>query len=316
MSVDSGKITRRIYHVPGIESIGPAVCAIGAFDGVHLGHRYLIESMIEDARKRGVSSVIVTFDIDPDELFLPHERIRKLLSNQDRLEKLSGLGADYLYVLPFTHEFASTSTTRFLRDYLTTFMELRCIHVGYDFRFGAGKDGDVASLRLWGANRGCECKGYELLVLGDEPVTATRIRNLITQGEVARAGRLLGYTPYVTGIVEHGRGEGGKKFNIPTANVVYDTPYVPVKDGVYAGYVGFDGVDHPAAINVGIPPTFADRSVYCLEPHILDFEGNLYGRTVSVSFVERLRDLQVFTSTEELERVIGGNIQWVRENLM
>ena len=308
--------TKKVVYEPGIESIGQAVCAIGAFDGVHKGHQFIIGSMIDDAHERGVASVIVTFDIDPDELFLPPERVRKLLSNEDRMERLCALGADYLYVLPFTFDFAALSSEEFLDGCLGAFMDLQRIHVGFDFRFGAKNSGTVETIQEWGERHGCVCHGYDLLIEEGDPVTATRIRNLLAEGDAATATKLLGYAPYVTGTVVHGRGEGGKDFDIPTANVVYDTPYCAIADGVYAGYVRFDGVDHPAAINMGIPPTFADRAVCRLEPHILDFDGDIYGREVSVAFVERLRDEMVFKDTDELKRVIGADIARCRELLM
>lgn len=304
-----------IRWIKKTRNIGPAICAIGAFDGVHAGHRFLIQSMVEDAHRRGTASVVVTFDVDPDELFLDRSKVRKLLSNEDRIERLANLGADYVLVLPFTCEFAAHTFDSFLMEYLLTSMELECIHVGYDFRLGAGTDGDVGNLRDWGRARGCGCVGYDLLRIGNEPVTATRIRELIGHGQVAKAADLLGYPFYITGVVHHGRGEGGERFDIPTANVFWEVPYTPVLDGVYAGYVKVDGVRYPAAINMGVPPTFKERTDCRLEPHLLDFTGDLYGKTVSVSFVERLRDLKAFSSEEELRETIGANIEWVREHL-
>lgn len=206
------------------DNIGKAVCAIGAFDGVHLGHRFLIESMCADAHQRGVASVIVTFDIDPDELFFDKSHVRKLLSNEDRFKHLSTLGADYLLVLPFTREFAANTTEEFLDNYLLNFMDLVCIHVGFDFKLGANSDGNVSWLSTWGDAHSCDCIGYDLFMLGGEPVTATRIRELIGHGRVADASRLLDYPFYITGTVVHGRGEGASRFDIPTANVCWDVP--------------------------------------------------------------------------------------------
>lgn len=297
------------------DSLGEVSCAIGAFDGVHKGHRYLITKMVEDARTRGVRSVIITFDRDPDELFCQRDSIRKLLSNDDRIELLSQLGADYLYVLPFTHEFAAHDMLAFLETYLTAYMQPRCIHVGNDFRLGSKASGNVESLTRWGDGNGCRCVGYDLYVEDGSVVTATRIRNLIEQGDVARAADLLGRDHFVRGIVEHGRGEGGARFDIPTANVdTGDVPYVHLKEGVYAGYVTVDGVRYKAAINVGKPPTFSNATSV-LEPHILDFDEDIYGREVVVSYHERLRDLIVFKSDEELVETVKANITWVRENL-
>lgn len=306
-------MTKIVHYTQGMENIGDAVCAIGAFDGVHTGHCFLIKSMVADASLRGCTSVIVTFDIDPDELFKESSQIRKLLSNEDRLQGLSALGADYVLVVPFTRENASLPYEVFLDTVINGFMQCKAVHVGYDFRFGAGAKGNVEAITAWGASHDCGCKGYELWSIAGHPVSATRIRELLGAGEVTAAYSLLGRDHFMRGIVEHGRG-AGRGFGIPTANMRCNTPYTPVKEGVYGGYVEVDGTRYPAAINVGLAPTFEDaKSV--LEPHLIGFEGDLYGKEVIVSFVARLRDLVKFNSTNELIATVTANIAWVREHL-
>ncbi|NTU89458.1 MAG: riboflavin biosynthesis protein RibF, partial [Actinobacteria bacterium] len=270
-------------------------------------------SMIDDAKRRGVSSVIVTFDRDPDEFFSQKRQVRKLLSNKDRIDLLATLGADYVLCVPFGEETAVLSYQEFIEAVLCSFMNPKCFHVGCDFKLGSHALGNVCTMTQWGTLRECECVGYDLLRIGDHPVTATRIRELLAEGDVAGASLLLGRDHYVRGIVEHGRG-AGKGFGIPTANVSMSVSYTPIKDGVYAGYVTCDGESHKAAISVGLSPTFQDARC-TLEPHLVDFDGDLYGKEVTVSFVARLRDLIEFTSTEELISTINANIEWVRKNL-
>lgn len=297
--------------------IGDAVCTIGAFDGVHRGHRYLFSATIRDARRRGVPSVILTFDPDPDELFLPSARVHKLLNNEDRLSYLTKFGADFVVSLPFNRELAAHSTEAFLKKYVfPTFMP-KAIHVGADFKLGAGNAGNVAELRQLGSVRGrsWEVTGYDLLCNQASPVSATRIRHLlIDEGDCRSANDLLRRAHFVRGTVVRGR-QKGRTFGFPTANVALDYPYVVPAEGVYAGLVLLDGTVWPAAINVGVPRTFADEpNCASIEANLVGFSGDIYGREVAVAFVEKLRGQQKFPSLEALMETVNANIDWVRRN--
>lgn len=299
--------------------IGDAVCTIGAFDGVHRGHRFLFSATVADARRRGLPSVIMTFDPDPDELFLPRERVHKLLNNEDRLAYLRGFGADYVMSVPFTRELAANTTESFLRDVVSPVFAPRAIHVGSDFRLGAGNAGNVAELRALGRRSRktkCEVFGYDLLCNESAPVSATRIRHLlIDQGDCAGAARLLCRPHFVRGRVEHGR-QQGRGFGFPTANVALDYPYVVPAEGVYACLVLVGGTVWPAAVNVGVPRTFSGEE-HCgsIEANLLGFSGDIYGEQVAVAFVERLRGQRSFSSLDELIATVEGNIAWVGEHL-
>jgi riboflavin kinase / FMN adenylyltransferase len=307
-------MTKTVFYQEGIENIGDAVVAIGAFDGVHMGHRYLIDAMNADASRRGCASVIVTFDIDPNELFLESTQVRKLLSNDDRIAFLCDLGVDYVYVIPFTHMLASLPYEAFLEQVLGSSMNVRGIHVGSGFRFGSNAEGDVTALKIWGKDRNCACFAYDLWRIAGNPVSATRIRELLAQGEVTAASTLLGRDHFMRGQVEHGRGMG-REFGVPTANVRCTVPYALLRDGVYGGYVEVGSDRYAAAISCGYAPTF-DDAASVLEPHLIDFEGDLYGREVKVVFAVRLRDLVKFDSTDELIATVKSNIAWVREHLV
>ncbi len=347
--------------------IGEAVCTIGAFDGIHRGHRFLFSRTVLDARRRGLPSVIMTFDPDPDELFLPFSKIFKLLNNEDRLSYLTNFGADFVLSVPFTRSLAAKSAESFLRDVVTPVFKPRAIHVGSDFKLGAGNAGNVDELRKLGTRRSAKCEvfGYDLVCNVSEPVTATRVRRLlIDEGNCAAASQLLCRSHFVRGTVEKGRQKGrefgfptanvridypllidegncaaasqllcrshfvrgtvekgrqkGREFGFPTANVRIDYPYVVPAEGVYAGLVLVDDVDTvwPAAVNVGVPRTFADEeNCASIEAHMLGFEGDLYGREVSVAFVERLRGQQAFASIDELMATVNSNIAWTAEHL-
>lgn len=303
---------------PSPAFIGDAVCTIGAFDGVHRGHRFLFSATVADARRRGIPSVIVTFDPDPDELFLPRERVFKLLNNEDRLAYLRHFGADFVLSVPFTRGLAANTAESFLRDVVGRVFKPRAIHVGSDFRLGANNAGNVAELRSLGTRRSSKCEvfGYDLLCNESAPVSATRVRRLlIDEGDCAQAAQLLCRPHFVRGTVVKGR-QKGREFGFPTANVQLDYPYVVPAEGVYACLFLVDGTVWPAAVNVGVPRTFAsEQGCGSIEANIVGFDADIYGREVAVAFVERLRGQQGFSSVEELVAMIHANAQWVERNL-
>lgn len=292
------------------------VCAIGAFDGLHRGHRALLARARERARALGCRLAAVTFSPDPSRV-LSREPSADLLSVHDRSVFLLASGVDALVELRFTPEFAALPYERFVREGLGGLMDVRGIVVGSDFRLGAGGAGDVAALTRLGREDGFEVEGMELADEGGSPISASRTRALLAAGRVEGAAALLGRCHYVTGVVEHGRGEG-TGFGFPTANVrVREGACLPA-EGVYAGLVCVSGRDalraYPAAINVGRPRTFApgEEGEAFLEATLLGFGGDLYGERVSVVFARWLREPRTFPSVEELERVVLSNVDWVR----
>ncbi len=294
-----------------------AVCAIGAFDGVHLGHRALIARAREEALARGDEFVVVTFSPDPSTVLCPGHPQKMLLADEDRLNTLRSIeGVDRVAVLDFTPELAALPYERFVRETLGALVDLDAIVVGSDFRLGAGGAGTVEALSELGRADGFDVIGMDLLDEGGSPVTATRIRGLLAEGRVEAAAGLLGRCHLVAGTVEHGRGEG-TSFGFPTANVrVADGLCLPA-EGVYAGYVTHGGSAWPAAVNVGKPRSFSpgEEGESFLEATLLGFSGDLYGAVVGVSFVRWLREPRSFSSVEELERVVLENVSWVRATL-
>lgn len=165
-------------------------CAFGVFDGVHRGHQFIIDCAQKEATERGCTCAIITFDHDPDELFCP-DKLDKIMTNGERIEALSNLGADYVIVIPFTREFASQSPEEFLASMFGGSLPA-AIHIGCDFRFGACARGTLATLEEWGSANGVHVVGHELLEVDGAPVTSTRIRKLMAQGDIEEAEKLLG----------------------------------------------------------------------------------------------------------------------------
>lgn len=295
--------------------LGDAVCTIGAFDGVHKGHRFLFSATIKEARERGAASVIVTFDPDPDELFCPRERVRKLLNNEDRMNLLTSFGADAVFVVPFTRDLAAHNTDRFMNEVLGSFQRTVSVHVGSNFCLGAGNAGNVEVLTQLGKDCGFEVHGHSLRCADDAPLSATRIRDLVASGQVEQAADYLCRPHFLRGQVVQGRHEG-RVFGFPTANVRVDYPYVLPAEGVYSGLVEVNGRAWPAAINVGIPRTFAaEPGCAYMEANMLGFSGDIYDAQVGVAFTRFLRPQQAFASQEELIATVMHNIDQAREEL-
>ncbi|MBQ9041935.1 MAG: riboflavin biosynthesis protein RibF [Eggerthellaceae bacterium] len=288
-----------------------ASCAFGVFDGLHTGHQYLIRCAIE-TRPAENRSIAMTFDIDPDEVFHP-DRLKKLMRNPDRLAALEESGVDDVVAFPFTKELFTLEPMSFLESAFPAGAPSH-LHVGEDFRFGAKAAGTVETLREWGARVGCAIHAHHLVSADGKPITATRIRLLLLEGNVREAARLLGHPYSLRETVRKGRGEGAD-FGFATANLVVKPHDRVLGEGVYAAYALVGGESYKAAVSVGVSPTFESSSTANMEAHILDFEGNLVDRDIVLQFVEYLRPMIKFDSTEELIATVMSNIEWVRENL-
>lgn len=294
------------------ELFANASCAFGVFDGVHTGHRFLLDCARKTAQESQGRSVALTFDIDPDEVFHP-QRLKKLMTNEHRLLLLSRCGVDAVVVLAFTRQFASHEPRTFLEQTFKHFLPA-FLHVGYDIKFGARTSGTVRDLDAWGKLSGTCVLAHGLKTIDALPVSATRIRLLLEQGSVEEANRLLGRPYSLTGKVLPGRGEGAD-MGFRTANLQVSEQLRTLGDGVYAGWACVVGARYKAAINMGVAASFADRSTATCEVHLLDFEGDLYGMPIKVEFLHRLRSMRVFDDIDELIGEVKRNISWIRTHL-
>ena len=291
------------------------VVTIGAYDGVHVGHQALISRVRAMAGELGLASAVVTFDRHPATVVRPHSAPRLLTDLEQKLELLAATGADTCVVVPFDEERSRESAEDFVREILVGCLEARAVVVGHDFHFGHRRRGDVALLQRMGAELGFDVLGISLVAEGPggEPVSSTRIRDLIGAGEVERAAALLGRHHEVRGTVERGDARG-QSLGYPTANVSVPPEVLLPADGIYAGwYVRAGGGVHAAALSLGRRPTFyedADTSV--LEAHLLDFDGDLYGERARVRFVARLRGEERFDSGAALVAQMARDVEAAR----
>ncbi len=308
------------------------VCVIGVFDGLHLGHQELLERAARDAAERGDKLAVLTFTPDPADVLAGPTPSSKLLSDEGRVNALLAFDGDCpdvssVVCIDFDREFASLTWTEFAGEALGLIFGdefedyFEAVFVGSDFRFGAHGEGDLELFQRVGDIRDYDVTGVDLLEQGGAPVTATRIRGLVHAGRVEEAAGLLGRPHMVVGRVEHGRGEGAS-FGFPTANIVCDPSACVPEQGVYAGFVTIADEDgarsaYPAAINVGLPPSFEGEAPEgtLLEANLIGFDGDLYGSKACVSFVRWLRDSRSFSTLEELERTVLGNIDWTGRSL-
>ncbi len=300
---------RIVTWSPTVAHLGQCHVAMGVFDGVHLGHQTLITDCVVGARSAGVCGGVVTFDRDPDLVVTPDSAAPQLLPLSQKLHEILNLDVDFILVIPFDAHMATLPPERFLDEVLLTASSPSLIHVGHDFRFGRYAEGDVATLRELGGPRGLSVADRELVMSDGEPITSTRIRQLVTSGDVVAARNLLGRSHRVSGTVTRGRGAGAD-LGFRTANLRPTEHAALPADGVYAGFVRVGEARYPAGISVGVPPTFKEASDL-LEAHLIGFEGDLYGKDVIVEFVRRIRAQRAFDSMPELTQAISADIELI-----
>jgi riboflavin kinase/FMN adenylyltransferase len=297
---------------------------IGAYDGVHLGHRAVIAEVRRLAAERGLATAVVTFDRHPASVVRPESAPRLLTDLDQKLELLAGTGIDYCLVITFDEARSREPAEEFVREVLSGCLGAREVVVGEDFHFGHGRKGNVALLREMGAELGFAVDGVDLVdsagvpaaAADGAPVSSTRIRHALVEGDLALANALLGRPHEVRGVVAHGD-ERGRELGFPTANVSVPGDILLPADGIYAGWFERgDGDIHPTAISLGRRPTFyVEAHASLLEAHLLDFSGDLYDERVKVRFVERLRGEVRFDSVEALVDQMGRDCDQARDIL-
>jgi len=276
----------------------PSVLTIGVFDGVHLGHQYLVDRLIDSARRTGCLAGVVTFDCHPDEVLVLDKDIRYLTAPDEKLNLLATLGLDFVVNLPFTRDMAQTTAREFVIS-LFEGLQMRELWIGPDFALGRDRKGDARYLESLADEMGFRLHRLQPLMRSGRVISSSRIRRLIRQGAVSEAADLLGRYPSVSGLVVPGA-RRGHRLGFPTANLNLDERLVVPATGVYAARVQWDGVNHDGVVSIGTRPTFEDRSEPILEAYVLDFTGDLYGQSLRVEFVERLRPELRFDSAEAL----------------
>jgi riboflavin kinase/FMN adenylyltransferase len=301
----------------GLEEIPPApvpaAVSIGVFDGVHRGHQALLARNVDAARAGGLRSVAVTFDPHPAEVVRPDAVPAMLATLDRRVELLTGLGVDSVAVVRFDRAFSLLSPEEFFRAVLVERLGARAVLQGENFRFGHRGAGDLDTLRALAEPEGISVQTVGLAESGGVAISSTEIRRLLGEGDVGRAAELLGRPHRVPGKVVRGDGRG-RGMGYPTANLDPPPRFAVPADGVYAGYCLVAGQPWPAAISVGVNPTFGG-SARQVEAYLLDADVDLYGMAVELDFVARLRGMVTFGSAAELARAIEADVAATRTAL-
>lgn len=277
----------------------PLALTIGFFDGVHLGHRYLVSELSEFAKKRGFASAVLTFRTHPRQV-LHSDYIPSLLTTADeKIALLKETGVDYVVMTEFTQELSMLTAQNFMRllhDKLNVF----CLMIGYDHRFGHNRSEKFEDYVRFGNEIGIEVVQSSPLVVDGINVSSSVVRNTISEGDVAKAAKLLGREYTLTGNVVKGF-QVGRTIGFPTANIAYDDCRMLPKDGVYAVRVTVESRTYPAMLYIGSRPTVNTGKI-SVEAYLFDFSDDIYGKEVKVNFVERIRESIKFDSVEELKK--------------
>ncbi|PKM79888.1 MAG: riboflavin biosynthesis protein RibF [Firmicutes bacterium HGW-Firmicutes-14] len=298
-----------VYHgIKVMDKSKNIVIALGNFDGVHLGHRELIRRTREIAETEKGIPAVFTFDPHPMKVLQPDRYPPMLLSREEKINILSGLGIRLLIITPFSKDISMLSPEAFVNEILVDRLNVRAVIVGYNYNFGYRGEGNVETLRHLTENRGIRTVVVSPVKLHGVEVSSTLIRRLLLEGKVFEAAEYLGYHPFVTSRVVEGD-RRGRELGFPTANMDLPADILVPANGVYAVRVYLNGSILKAIANIGIKPTFqADRPIN-LEVHCLGFSGNLYGELIKVEFIKRIRGEQAFSSAGELTRRIRKDME-------
>lgn len=291
----------------------PRAVSIGKFDGVHRGHQAVIHELSE--LHPDAELTVVTFDRHPKQLLAPEVAPLPLVSTEQKIELLGAAGVERVVVIPFTQEFADLSPEVFARDVLAQGLSAAAVLVGRDFRYGHEGAGTYATLVAEGAEFGFHVHTVaDVKHDGDERISSTRIRRLLSEGEPGKAAELLGRNHRVRSTVVSGH-QRGRELGYPTANL--DNPvegFVP-RDGVYATWALVAGQRYPAATSIGVNPTFGDVAHRIIESHLFGFSGVIYGEKIEVEFVDYIRPMNKFSSADALADQMAADALQIRQIL-
>lgn len=295
---------------------------IGNFDGVHRGHRALVEAISNWKRSQGpndeTKTIVMTFDPHPIEVLRPGVTVPRLTTTAEKIRLLQNLGVDEVKVIPFTPDFSRTPAREFFESVLLKDLHVGFLAVGHNFYFGHNREGTPGKVVDWSEELGITAELVNPIESDGGPISSSRIRQLIEGGQMVPVSRLLGRDYSVTGEVAHGD-KRGRQLGFPTANIYPQVtgsgrPCLPAK-GVYLSSATVEGKTFASITNVGVKPTVANNSGLVIETHLLDYNGDLYGKLMTVEFRDRLRDEKKFNSLDELRLQIQSDTTLAKTRL-
>jgi riboflavin kinase/FMN adenylyltransferase len=298
------QVFRNINELSGL--VNPVI-TIGTFDGVHLGHRKIIERINQIAKEKNGQSVIITFHPHPRFVINPEDTSLKLISTVDeKVRLLESCGVDVAVIIPFSREFSEQSPEDYIENFLVKYFHPSCIVIGYDHKFGRDRKGDFAMLQRFKEQFNYDLVEISKQNLDDITISSTKIRHALLAGEITKANELLGYNYSISGLVIKGL-QNGRKLGYPTANMqlIEPTKLTP-QNGIYAVYVYVEGVKYAGMLSIGFNPTFGGK-VVSVEVNILNFDQDIYGQMITIEFVKYIRSEKKFDNLQDLIKAIDND---------
>lgn len=279
------------------------VVTIGTFDGVHAGHRKIIERLVNSAKANNLDSVVLTFFPHPRMVLQQDSDIQLINTIEERVQLLEGTGIDHLVIHPFTHQFSRLTALEFVRDVLVQKLKAKKIIIGYDHRFGRNRTANIEDLKKFGEEFDFEVEEINKQEVEEVAVSSTKVRNALTEGEVDKANNYLTHPFLLTGKIVKGRGIG-KDLGFPTANLQIEEDYKLIpKNGVYTVRAKIDGEMKFGMMNIGTNPTVGGKEK-TIETNFFKVDKDLYGKTIQIEMLKRIRDEKKFASVEELKKAM------------
>ncbi|MES2762985.1 MAG: bifunctional riboflavin kinase/FAD synthetase [Bacteroidota bacterium] len=299
----------RVYHhISELSSLTDTIVTIGTFDGVHIGHQKIIKHLVELKKKQGGEIVLFTFAPHPRKVLFPEQTDLKLITTtEEKCELLKQFGIDHVLVYPFTKAFSQMNAQDYISDIIAKGLKTKTLVIGYDHRFGSNREGNIETLKQLAPVYGFNVEEIPAQEINQLNISSTRIRKAIDEGDIQTANEFLGYSFYVTGIVVKGK-QLGRTIGYPTANIfVEDKDKLIPKIGVYAVNVILNDVKYKGMLNVGVNPTTDTDNKIKIEVNIFEFDQEIYGETLKVEFVKRIRDEEKFANLDELKQALAND---------
>lgn len=282
-----------------------SVLTLGNFDGLHRGHLALIQKVNEIKEQFQLPSILVTYHPNPAIIIGKNQNLKNIYSEEQKKDIVSKYGIDFYLSIPFTYEFSLLSAFDFVHDILIQKLNARYIIIGYNHYFGKDKEGDYEYLVKLSEKFGYEVEKIDPVYLGNEKISSSLIRFFLQNGEIEKANEMLGRNFSVVGEVVHGEARG-RKIQFPTANLLLEENRIYPKRGVYIGLAKLENASYRSMINIGFKPTFNGRTL-SVESHLLEFEGDLYGKRLELIFLKKIRDEKKFQNVDELVQQLNAD---------
>ncbi len=290
----------RVKNITAYKSVKPTVVTIGTFDGVHIGHRKIINRLVNTGKEEGLKSVILTFFPHPRMVLQKDSNIKLINTIEERREILESVGLDYLLIKEFTREFSRLTAEDFVKTLLVDKLNAKKVIIGYDHRFGRNRNADIEDLKKFGDTYNFDVEEISVQDIDDVAVSSTKIRKALSEGDVERANTYLGYNFMLNGTVTKGKGLG-RQLNYPTANIKIDEAYKLIPK--YGSYIVKANIQEDIVygmMNIGMNPTVnGDKET--IEVHFFNFNKDIYDQSLTIELLKRLRDEQKFASVEALK---------------